>query len=427
MKKKLFGLALAGSAFLALGTAAMAAENVVWWDFLSGGDGVRMKKLIDEFNTEYDGKIHIDATTLEWGVPFYTKVQTSAAVGQGPDVMTYHESRIPLGVSTGTLTPITNEDLALAGVKASEYAKIPFEATMFDGKEYAVPFDTHSIVLFYNKDLLKKAGLLGDDGLPKGIDGVDNWDAALAKLTTDDVQGLSIGTADGATMWRTFYSLFNQQDGAQFLSDDGTKFMDGDNADKAVKALTEMNKWVKEGWVSPQVEYAASIALFTSGKAAFHINGVWEVTTMTDLAKDGKLFDWGAIQIPTFYDHPATWADSHAFAIPDNGKPQDAAKHKAVMEVIGWMNKHSTFWATAGHIPAYNPARDNEEFKNMQPNATYASLLDSAVYDPRTKLAGVASPVYDAAGNYIMPAVNGDMSPEDAISQMADDLDFQVE
>ena len=70
--------------------APQAKETIVWWDFLGGGDGVRMKALIDEFNKEHAGQVEIQATTLEWGVPFYTKVQTSAAVGQGPDVMTYH-------------------------------------------------------------------------------------------------------------------------------------------------------------------------------------------------------------------------------------------------------------------------------------------------------------------------------------------------
>ena len=70
-----------------------------------------------------------------------------------------------------------------------------------------------------------------------------------------------------------------------------------------------MQKWVKSGATPAKTEYPASIALFTSGKAAMHINGVWEVPTMVDLAKKGQLFDWGAIQIPTFYAHPATWAD----------------------------------------------------------------------------------------------------------------------
>ena len=88
----------------ALSVAAQAKTQVVWWDFLSGGDGVRMKAMIQKFNAE-NPDIEIQPTTLEWGVPFYTKVQTSAAVGQGPDVMTYHLSRMPLGVSTGTLRP----------------------------------------------------------------------------------------------------------------------------------------------------------------------------------------------------------------------------------------------------------------------------------------------------------------------------------
>ena len=70
-------LAIAGAMMTAVPAAAQ--ETVVWWDFLGGGDGVRMKKLIEDFNAEYTGKIKIDATTLEWGTPFYTKVQTSAA------------------------------------------------------------------------------------------------------------------------------------------------------------------------------------------------------------------------------------------------------------------------------------------------------------------------------------------------------------
>ena len=89
---------------------AAAAEEVIWWDFLGGGDGVRMKALIDDFNTEHPD-IQITATTLDWGVPFYTKVRTSAAVGQGPDVMTYHLSRVPIALDEGVLSPITDEDL----------------------------------------------------------------------------------------------------------------------------------------------------------------------------------------------------------------------------------------------------------------------------------------------------------------------------
>jgi multiple sugar transport system substrate-binding protein len=405
----------------ALSAVAQAKTQVVWWDFLSGGDGVRMKSLIQQFNTE-NPDIEIQPTTLEWGVPFYTKVQTGAAVGQGPDVMTYHLSRLPLGVSTGTLRPYTMDELKSVGLGADDYFPTDWDAAHVDGKLYAVPLDIHSIILYYNKDALKAAGLLGDDGLPKGLDGLDNFNAALKKLSGGKTQyGVSFASSDGATIWRIFYTLLNQQGGV-FLKDD--KIVAGDSTAKAEKATAAMADWIAKGYAPKLTEYPASIALFTSGKAAFHINGVWEVPTMADLAKNNKLgFEWGAIQIPTLFDQTATWADSHSFAIPDRkGNPITPEKLKAVLTVISWMNHHSLFWATAGHIPAFKPVTESDDFKKMQPNATYSTLAKTAVFDPQSKIAGVASPVYDAATNFILPAVNGQMAPADAIKQMQGEL-----
>ena len=427
MFRKTLKTAMLSTALLAtLAFGVQAKETVVWWDFLGGGDGVRMKKLLEDFNAEHKDTIEIQATTLEWGVPFYTKVQTAAAVGEGPDMMTYHLSRLPLGVSTGTLAEITPEDMASVGLAATDYAPANFAAAQADGKLYAIPFDIHAVVLYYNKDMLDAAGLIGADGLPTGLDGIDNFTAALKKLQEGGAEyGLSIHSAAGDSMWRIFYSLLGQQDG-KFLSDG--KFLDGDNLDKAVKATEVIANWIKDGYTPASTEYPASIALFTGGKAAMHINGVWEVPTMTDLFAKGELFNWGAIELPVFFDHPATWADSHAFAIPNNaGKPMTPEKKAAVMEVIAWMNKHSTFWATAGHLPAYAPARDNDEFRAMQPNAAYAKLADTAVFDPSSVLTGVASPTYDAAGNFLMPAINGEMTAQEAMEGMRDDLQGQVE
>jgi multiple sugar transport system substrate-binding protein len=424
MIKRLLGAA--ATAALITASAANAKETVVWWDFLGGGDGVRMKTMIDDFNKTHADAIEIQATTLEWGVPFYTKAQTSAAVGEGPDVMTYHLSRLPLGVSTGTLAEITEADMASVGLAAGDYAAANWGAAQVDGKTYAIPFDMHAVVLYYNKDMLGAAGLLDANGLPTGLDGIDNFNAALTKLEEGGAEyGISIHSAAGDSLWRIFYSLLGQQDG-KFLGDEG--FLAGDNLDKAVKAADVIASWVANGHAPAQTEYPASIALFTGGKAAMHINGVWEVPTMTDLKAKGELFEWGAIELPVFFDHPATWADSHAFVIPNNvGKEMTPEKKAAVLEVIAWMNKNSTFWATAGHLPAYTPARENDEFRNMQPNATYSKLADTAVFDPSSVLAGVASPVYDAAGNFLMPAINGEMTAQEAMEGMRDDLNAQAE
>lgn len=395
-----------------------AQTEVVWWDFLGGGDGVRMKSMIDDFNQSHPD-IKITPTTLEWGVPFYTKVQTSVATGQGPDIMTYHLSRYPLGIEQGVLSPITDEELSSVGLSKSDYPENLVEAATFDGQMYGVPLDVHSIILYYNKDILSQAGLLGDDGLPTGLDGIDNFNAALAKIAETGKLPLSMSdSADAGTVWRIFYSLLKQQ-GGDVVQDDEVVL--GEEADTA---LSTMTNWVSEGYARKNVAYPDSIALFTQGEAAFLINGVWEVPTMVDLSAKGELFDWGAVAIPTLFDEPATWADSHTFAIPSGDMSDE--KRAAALEVIAWMNKNSIAWAGAGHIPAYSPVVASPEYQELEPNATYAVLADTAVFDPRTTIAGVASPLYDAVGNFLEPSVNGQLPADQAVQMFAEELEAQL-
>lgn len=410
-------LVLAGLA----GTAAQAQQTVVWWDFLGGGDGVRMKQMISDFNAEHEGKITIDATTLEWGVPFYTKVQTSVAVGEAPDVMTYHASRIPLAVSQGILDEITADDWAAMGLGQSDYADATWDAVTIDGKQYAVPLDTHPIVLYYNKDLLAAAGRLKDDGTPMGMDSRAGFTETLQALQDSGVKfPLGSVTADGNFMFRTIYSLMGQQDGELMT---GGEFLVGDNADKLTNALSVLQDWTTAGLQSTYTDYPATVALFTSGEAAMMINGVWEVPTMTDLDSKGKLFNWGAVELPVIFDHPSTYADSHTFAIPNNqGKEMSAEKRAAVLEVISWIDHHSLFWATAGHIPAYKAVTDSAEFKAMQPNATYAPLTANMIFDPKSTLAGIAGPIFDVMSTYFVPTLNGEMDAAEAVDAIKLDL-----
>ena len=421
--RKIVSAALLSTALL--GTAvggALAQETVVWWDFLGGGDGIRMKKLIDDFNAANTGKIEIQATTLDWGVPFYTKVQTSAAVGEGPDLMTYHASRIPLAVSQGTLAEITPDDMSKMGLSADSFAPAPWEAVNVDGKQYAVPFDTHPIVLYYNKEKLAAAGLIGADGLPTGLNGRDNFREALKKIqAAGSKYGISTVTADGSFSFRTIYSYLCQQGGT--IGTDGA-WLEGDNQEKLANAVQVIADWVADGTNPAYTDYPATVALFTSGESAMMINGVWEVPTMTDLHAQGKLFDWGAIELPVLFDKPCTYSDSHSWAIPNNvGKTVTPEKHAAVLEVIKYMEDNSLFWATAGHIPANKAVTETAEYKAMQPQATYAVLASNMIYDPKSVNAGVASPLFSAAGNAFTAAINGEVDAATAVAEMKASLD----
>ena len=327
-------------------------------------------------------------------------------------------------LSTGSLSPISLEELAASGIKASDFGPANWKAAQgTDGKQYGVPLDIHSIILYYNKDLLKKAGLLGDDGKPKGLDGVANWDAALAKLTDQGCRGAFRAGRQRVRLAHLLHAL----EPAGRRVPQGRQIPRRRQSEKATTAMAEMKKWVKNGWTPAKTEYPASIALFTAGKAAMHINGVWEVPTMVDLAKKGQLFDWGAIQIPVLYDHPATWADSHSFAIPDRkGNPVDPAKRKLVLDTDPLVQRALAGMGGRRPRPRLLPVQESAEYKALKPNSDYSSLAKTAVFDPVSTLAGVASPVYDAAGNYIVPAMSGEMSPADAAKQMRDDLQNQA-
>ncbi len=418
-------LAATAASFISL--PAVAQTEVIWWDFLAGGDGVRMKALIDSFNEEHPD-IDINATTLEWGVPFYTKVRTSAAVGQGPDVMTYHLSRVPLALDEGVLSPITEADLETAGLSTDDfYPSAVDAATGPDGTLYAIPFDIHSIVLYYNKSYLEGTDFLDEDGNLTGIENLEDFNSALEAAEANGSENpLSFQTGGEGGVWRVFYTLLGQQGGELIV--DG-EVLPGDNADKAERALQIMRDWREAGLIPEQAEYEASVALFTSGQSAFHMNGVWEVPTMTDMAEGGTLgFEWGAVQVPALLEQEATWADSHAFAIPVQGDEEmSEEKRDAVLTVIAWMNENSISWADAGHIPAYLPTAQSDAYQSMEPNATYASLADSAFFDPRSEIAGVASPVYNTALNIMIPSIHGFFPPEEAVEMLKDELEGAID
>lgn len=412
---------LLGSAALALGLSGPAmALDIEWWDFLGGGDGVRMKALISQFNEEHPD-IQIQATTLEWGQPFYTKVRTSVAVGEGPDIMTYHLSRMPLALEEGVLSPISDADLETAGLTKDDFFPAAIEAASGDdGQLMAVPFDIHAIVAYYNKTALEGTDWLDADGNLTGISSIEDLTALLTWAKENGFSDpLSFQTEGGGGTWRVFYTLLRQQAGEMIT--DG-EVLAGDNLDKATKAIQIMADWREAGLIPEQASYEASVALFSGGKSVLHVNGVWEVPTFKDQGEAGTLgFDWSANEVPQVMEQPATWADSHAFALPNDAEMSQETRD-AVMTVIGWMEKNSLAWAGAGHIPAYKATVDSAEYQELQPNATYASLADNAAFDPRSKIAGVASPVYDAVDNIIAPAVHGYMTADEAAGQMKEQL-----
>ncbi|HEY2423866.1 MAG TPA: extracellular solute-binding protein, partial [Chthoniobacterales bacterium] len=345
--------------------ASAAPLELTYWDFLGGGDGIRMKQIVEAFNKS-QSDIHVTESTLTWGEPFYTKVHTGVVAGQTPDVMTYHLSHFPAGIQAKDLRPFTAEELAAAGLKASDFQASLIQRSLEISKTYGgtdqlfgVPLDMHTLVLYYNKTALGKAGLLDADGKPTGLDSL----AAFTKMLTEAKAkthlipvSANIYSQDPASLWRIWYTFFVQQ-GGDFVKNGQLSFDDVNV--QGIKSLQIMADWSKEGLIPKNVGYASMVALFTAARSDFMINGNWEVPTLVDLKKSGKLpFDYGVVAFPKLFDNQETWADSHQLAIPNNDKtPATPEKVAAALKFIAFVVKQVT-WAGGGHIPAYLPVQE---------------------------------------------------------------------
>jgi len=405
--------------------APRAAVEITLWDFFSGGDGLRWRQLVDAFNRS-QGEYHVTGTTLPWGDAFYSRVHQAIAAGEAPEVVTYHLSRFPAGLERGDLRPIPESELRTVGLAYQDFAPALVDlskgrsaAPGEPGAVYGVPLDTHTSLLYYNKGLLKKAGLLGPDGRPLDLAGLDAFTAALKKLGSDtDQLPLALSTAnDPVTPFRLWYTLLAQQGGSLSAGDQ----LRLDQIDTLGKnALQVMADWTRDGLIPARATRRQALAFFTMGNAALLFGGDGEVPTLVDLRRKGVLaFDYGVMAFPRLYARPAAFADSHELCIPASaGRPISAEKLKGVLRFIAYVEKHADVWAGGGHLPAYLPVLSGPALAELAPVNQYAAQAASQVsFVPRSPVFGVGGPVYAAVSDLMVPALTGQVAVPEALAR----------
>lgn len=388
--------------------------DLEYWSLLSGGDGTRMSVLVDGFNNS-QSDYHINTTILPWGEPFYTKLKTSVHVGSGPDIATIHLSKISGMVKDKDLYAFAPKTLEQYHYDQGNIFPRLLEQATREGKVYALPLDTHALVLYYNKVILQQAGVIGDDGKLPEITNMEQFDTILKSVAQNtDKQGLSMESNPNSYMgYRLWQSMVIQM---------GGKVMEGDKyvfGNKGEKALSAISNWFANGYSTKNLDYVASTTEFMTGNSAFMINGVWEVPTLQAKKAEGET-QFGIAPIPSFYNgNQSVWADSHALAIPNNaGKPLSDEKLKGIMEFANYINEHAIEWGKGGHIPAYAPEVDTPAYQSLPFVRDFATTTaENIVYDPDGWYNGAAGPMQASAAKFLPAALTGQLSVEDALKR----------
>jgi multiple sugar transport system substrate-binding protein len=390
---------------------------VDYWNLFGGGDGVRMIEMEDVFRKKFPN-ISLRAITFAWGNPYYTKLSLATIGDQPPDVAVSHLTRMRTLVDADLLQALDPADLAKHGMSADKFSRKAWENCQINGKTYAIPLDTHPFVLFYNTDICKKAGLLDADGRLKSMAGEDAFLEALraAKKVSGDYGGVVSIDNDTATNWRMFQSLYSQL-GGEVLADDGKKIVIDDA--KATKVLDYLRTLtVGEKLMPPAVDYGGAIALFSSGKLGFFMQGEWEITTF----QDAKL-PFSMTLFPNVFggDKYAVQADSHTLVIP-KWPAKDPDRLDRALTYVRSLLDQSLTWAQGGHVPTWLPVQQSQAYRKLNPQSAYAAAAEGAAYDPPGWYSGSGSNFENVVGSAVAGVRSGRSTPATAIEQIRTSL-----
>lgn len=341
----------------------------------------------------------------------------SAITNQLPDV--YYAGYHLLGEMARTLEKRGQiNDLApFLKAEPANYASANFAPRMMslsqvDGKQYGLAFNASSPIMYFNTDLVKRAG-----GDPKNMP--DTWDgliklAAKIKTLGNDVSGVSYDVHAWPDDW-LFQGMIYQLGGK--LVEPGAKKA-GFNNESGLQALKTMRRFVTEGGMQ-LVDWDQSRQAFGAGKTGILFTTPAHLKTVTDLV--GGKFEWGTARFPI--DNKAQGG------VPTGGNAvvmlaKDAAKQKAAWEFI----KHVTspeaqkvVVEMTGYLPTNQRAMGKEflgPFYDQNPNFRMATTQIERSLPWGGYPGGQSVRIWRAQRDVVASVMRGEKTPEQALPDL---------
>ncbi|AUA08466.1 Cyclodextrin-binding protein precursor [Streptomyces malaysiensis subsp. malaysiensis] len=244
------------------------------------------------------------------------------------------ETVLPSRLKSGKIDFITVDQQLTARYVAADYLsditsvfKSEFDAlddaslagSTIKGKLYNAPEQSDTSFLFYNKELLKRAGVSLPSSAPSKP---TTWE----RITSDAKKAQKAGAEHGITWERIanwYYQwILPQGLGGGYGADGSGNLTPRLDSVAAVKALSWYAGLYKDK-VSPQGD-ANSVytSLFASGKSAFHIGGDWDIAELNK----NKDLDYGIAPMPRFTDgEPVSNAGGVGLGLYTGSKNKNAA------------------------------------------------------------------------------------------------------
>lgn len=405
-KRAMRGIAFFGAGVMALGLAACSGTKtdsadsgsasggqvtVEMWDYLSGetaNDSINAA--IAEFE-KANPDIKVKRTTFAFADLSKSILQGSVG-GQVPDVAVVDVVDNQNFASLGMLKDLSND-----GINKSDFFEGPWSSVVYEGKTYGIPLNSNNLALYYNKQMLKDAG----------VEVPTDWASLkeVAKKTTKgDVKGIAISAVKSESA--TFQVLpFVWQTGGDLK----------DYATSGATALAYLRGLIDDGSMSEAVtNYTQEDARtqFITGKSAMMINGPWELATLT---KDAQ-FDWDVAPLPKD-KRAATSMGGENVVVMNGAKQSDAAVKLA--KFLTSAEGAKIYCDGSGQLSS----RPDLQGKLKLSNDAKLKVFESQLADAHARAYGKDYPkISEAIQLSMQEALTGASTPEAAAKKAADSI-----
>ena len=245
----LFILALIGIFLINESFVYSAELTLKIWDVAAPLRDPYRKIIFEKFEKENPG-VKIEYEGIPWG-QYMEKIITSIAAGMSPDVIRFGYA--PRFASKGMLTPLDDYIKGRDGIKLDVYAKGALNAAhMWKGKIYALPHDLVPYGVFYNMDILEKAGAT----IPKSL---EEFNVLAKKLTKKDAKGEFIQRGLQVSEYPDYILMWLYNRGAR----------DVDKYDHDVKSFILNSPEGVQGLTDIVELYKAGVAISAQNEQAF--------------------------------------------------------------------------------------------------------------------------------------------------------------
>ncbi|MFI7016676.1 extracellular solute-binding protein [Streptomyces sp. NPDC050164] len=370
---------------------ADSGTYTIWDPYPQFAKGSAWTKLLDKCGTQAGVKVKrtgFDTSDLA------NKTLLAAQQGNSPDVLIVDNPVVSTLAEAGVLTTTDDNKLDTSKVDPNLLA-----AGQSGGKTYGTPIGANTLALYYNKKVLKDAGV--------DIASVKDWKsltAALAKVKKAGKKGITfsaIGTEEGSFQFLPWFW------GA------GAELTELDSA-RAVSALSLWQDWLKQGYAPNSVinnTQTTSWQEFAGGDYAFAENGTWQ---LANAEKAG--FEYGVLPIPG--------ADGGNAAAPTGGEfvtlpvQDDTGRYTTSQKLAACLTSTQNLYDTDTTLSYVAPTAEVQN-KQVAANPALKAWVD-AVKAAKGRTSGDLGTKYPKISEQLWKAVqsalSGAKAPKDALS-----------